>query len=443
MKIVFIYSVGVAFLFLSAVMSWQFLYPHELTNKIADIASSTALQIPQKSKEELIAEALEKSKDIRGLYMTADVANDQGRGGTRLRNNIIRLAEQTEINGIVIDVKEVCGPDYNESALKSLLDELHKKNIWAIGRMVAFKDASQIDAHPEWYLKRETPKKIPNEGCVYKQHLRAKASEGQKNSVNLWQDNKGGYWMDPASIGAREYLVFVGKKMIDLGFDELQFDYVRFPSDGDVQKAIYPAWDGKTPKYIVMKSFFEYVNKNLKGYRPDIILSADMFGYAAIHAGDVGIGQRLDDIGDNFDYVSFMVYPSHYYSGLYLPAYPAKNLPAVSLDKNGARRHPDTVVYRSMIFAREFLDGRISTSTYTSFSHTASTTETVANPTSRSHVRLRPWLEDFFHEADKSLGNPYGVQKVRLQIDAAEKAEPHGWLIWNASNNYTEGALVK
>lgn len=405
-------------------------------------ASGIELEKKEKTPDELIAEALEKSKEIKALYMSADVANDQGAGATRLRNNIIHLAENSEINGLVIDVKEVCGPDYDQKNLKALLAELHQKNIWAIARIVVFKDASMINVHPEWYLKRKYAKEV-RDGCVRKRYLRENAPDGNKHNVIFWQDNKGGYWLDPASGGARDYILEFSKKMIDLGFNELQFDYVRFPSDGDAENATYPAWDGKIPKYLVLKDFFEFLNKNLKEHKPDIILSADLFGYAAIRAGDVGIGQRLEDIGDNFDYISFMVYPSHYYSGLYLPADLFHKLPAVELNRNGVRMHPDIVVMRSLQFARDFLDGRVGTTTYGGFSQATSTDAIIENPSPRSRARIRPWLEDFFHEDDKANARPFGTAKVRMQIEAAEHVEKHGWMLWNASNVYTEEALKK
>ncbi len=384
----------------------------------------------EKTPEELREDALTRSSDIRGLYMTADVANDQDAGATRLRNHIIGLAKTTEINGIVIDVKEVCGPDYNVKNLKVLLDTLHREHIWAIARIAVFKDASQINAHPEWYLKRASPKKVSDQ-CANKKYLRV-AGNGSAN-VNFWQDNKGGYWLDPASQGAREYIVSFAKQMIDLGFDELQFDYVRFPSDGDVAAAIYPAWNRKAQKYEVMKSFFSFLGEQIRAYKPDIILSVDLFGYVALLTSDTGIGQRLQDIGESFDYISFMVYPSHYYGGLYLPDDPSRKLPLISLDTKEVRARPDITVGRSLQTARDFLDGI-----------RASTTLAVASSTeTRSRVRLRPWLEDFFHEQDRLARRPYGAEKVRMQIDAAERVEPHGWLLWNASNVYSEGALKK
>ena len=424
-----IISIGVA---TGAIVFFSYLHPPAQFYNDKSLAEAS-LASPQKSVEERIEEAREKSSRIKGLYMTADVANDAGTGARRLREKIIGLAETTEINGIVIDVKEVCGPDYDEDALKKLIEELHQKNIWAIARIVLFKDASQVQVHPEWYLTRVSRIAV-GDNCARKHYLVEKNSSGQKPEVIFWQDKKGGYWMDPASSGVREHLAEFSKKMIDLGFDELQFDYVRFPSDGDVANAKYPAWDYKMPKYKVLKSFFEFFSGTLKKYKPEIILSADLFGYVASQHEDLGIGQRLEDIGNNFDYISFMVYPSHYYAGLYLPEDPVRHLPKVQFSYGQARTNPGVVVERSSMVARDFLDGKLST--------TSIATSTV-RLAPRHEVRLRPWLEDFFHEDDRTSGRPYGEEKVRLQMKGAEEVEDHGWLLWNASNVYTESALDK
>ena len=441
----FLKGFGAAFV-AGGVLLGAFLFfpPEFLIEKGAAVVGfgGKAARPKEKSVEERVAEARDKSSKIKSLYMTADVANDDGAGARRLRANIIRIAEETEINGIVIDVKEVCGADYNEKNLKRLLDELKEKKIWTIARIVAFKDASQIEAHPEWYLARKT-KKQAGEECFRKRHLRAKPVGNQLPITNyqpLWQDKRGGYWLDPASTGAREYLLDFSKRMIDLGFDELQFDYIRFPSDGDVENAIYPAWDKKTPKYGALKGFFAFLHNNLKKHKPEIILSADLFGYVAAQREDLTIGQRLDDIGDAFDYVSFMVYPSHYYNGLYLPADEPRGLNAVDYTFAEARTNPDVVVERSLLAAREFLDAKMATST----TATSIPIEKFADGgAAGGRARLRPWLEDFFHEEDKAAGRPHGAQKVRMQIDAAERVEDRGWLLWNASNIYTEEALKK
>lgn len=401
---------------------------YDSNRTVAIVGSGIEDEVSMLTVEERIAQAQERASRIKGVYMTADVASDGGAGATRLRQSIIALAEKTEVNGVVIDVKEVCGPDYNEARIQALVSELHTKGIWTIGRIVAFKDASQINIHPDWYLTR-TAKKEVADGCSRKAYLRVPSSDGTKPHTIFWQDNKGGYWLDPASEEARVYLLDFSKRMVDLGFDELQFDYVRFPSDGDTKNARYPVWDKKVSRFDVMRSFFEYLNTNLKEYKPELILSADLFGYVASQREDATIGQRLDDIGRNFDYISFMVYPSHYYSGLYLPV-SASGLPAIQWNYNTARANPGTVVERSLLVAREYLDGLFASST-------ASTTPNMVHEA----ARFRPWLEDFFHGADQAAGRPYGAEKVRLQIEGAERVEDHGWLLWNASNIYTEGAL--
>ena len=419
----------------------DFSFPFSIKNPLA-------ASMKESTPEERAAEALARSRNIKGLYMTADVAMDPGVGASRLRENLIKLADETEINGLVIDVKEVCGPDYDEERLKKLIEELKTKNIWTIGRIVLSKDASQIDVHPEWYLTRKAGANSGANECARKAHIRAARPDGKKASVNFWRDRRGGYWMDPAHPEVHAYILEFSKRMIDMGFDELQFDYIRFPSDGDIENAIYPAYDGKTPKYAVMKEYFEFLNKNLKAHKPEIVLSADLFGYAAIRAGDVGIGQRVDDVGDNFDYISFMTYPSHYYNGLHLPEDPTRGLPALRYDAVQARTNPDIVVLRTLQVARDFLDGKISTSSFryiTTLSATTSTTtvSAIIEQKSRSRARLRPWLEDFYHEADATAGRPSGAKKVRMQIDAAETVDNSGWLLWSAANVYTEDALKK
>lgn len=448
---------GIAFL-AGALLAGGFSFSAKFWGGKADPAVTVvdilkAIPKPQKTTEELHNDALEKSKNVKGLYMTADVAWDKGAGATRLRNNLVRLVDETEINGLVIDVKEACGEDYDAERVKEFLKELHEKNIWAIARIVVMSDASRIYTNPEWYLTRKN--KIPTGvSCYNKRHLQLKPADNKLPITNnriLWQDKAGRFWVDPASQGAREYILEFSQKMIDLGFDELQYDYIRFPSDGDVKNAIFSAWDRKTPMCAIMRDYFRFLSKNLREYGPGIILSADLFGYAAVGL-DAGIGQCLEALEDNFDYISFMVYPSHYYSGFKMPPDPSRKLPALNYNVAQSRVNPGVIVGRSMQFARDFFDGKISTSTYPfsyivvkSSTSTAATT-TVSDPPifiPRSRARLRPWLEDFFHAEDCAAKRPCGEQKVRLQIDAAEKSDNHGWLLWNAANVYTEAALKK
>ena len=284
--------------------------------------------------------------------------------------------------------------------------------------------------------------------------------------------------MDPASIEARLYILNYSKLMIELGFDELQYDYIRFPSDGNIADIVYPVYKAKyESKYAVLKSFFEYLNKNLKEYKPQIILSADLFGYVATRASDLGIGQRMEDIGHNFDYISFMLYPSHFYSGFEVGEDKERGLPSVYFPYRSktitdvVSNHPYEVVHRSLLIAMDVLSGKISTSSL-SGAKPAPKPQKTATPKSAAGVaaiiaaenaqkqedtepesiapinvlsnsRLRPWLQDFDLGADTSRGIKYDVKKVRAQIDAAEDAGASGWLLWNPSNVYTVEALKK
>jgi len=298
--------------------------------------------------------------------------------------------------------------------LKPFVEILKQKNVWVIARIAAFRDDSQVAAHPEYYLKRP---------------------DGR-----IWRDNNGHAWMDPMSPGARAYIADFSKEVIDAGFDELQFDYIRFPSDGDTDNIVYPDYrPTTTPKYVALRDFFSYAHDTVKGYKPEIILSADLFGYAAIEPEDLGIGQRLADIGNHFDYISLMLYPSHFYSGFYVPADSLRDLPAVSLpsraesSRDTAPAHPGDVVLRSLYSASDVLAGVYRLAA-------ASSSRALEQPIA-SNAKLRPWLQDFNLGVDTSRGIIYDAKAVRAEIDAAEKAGASGWLLWNASNVYTAAAL--
>ena len=157
------------------------------------------------------------------------------------------------------------------------------------------------------------------------------------------------------------------------------------------------------------------MSNELRAYKSDIKLSVDLFGYVT-QRPELSIGQALEDAVPHMDYISPMVYPSHYYSGFGVKKDQKRGLPAVSLSREGANADPGTVVHRSLLTA----------------------TDTIARVTTTlRRAKLRPWLQDF------SLGFPYGKKEIAAQIDAAERASGAGWLLWNAGNTYTASALKK
>ncbi len=333
-------------------------------------------------------QALEESRpilvnpdDIRGVYMTANIASGKGLSARLKRDNITKLLDETEVNGVVIDVKESNGSLVTEG-LKKFVQELGAEPVWKIARVVVFTDNSQVTAHPDWYL----------------------AATGS----TVWRDNRGNAWLDPANKDAQAYLIAFSKSVIDLGFDEIQFDYIRYPSDGNIG-----AIRATGSKRKAISATFARFSDELRAYKSDIKLSVDLFGYVT-QRPELSIGQALEDAVPHMDYISPMVYPSHYYSGFGVKKDQKRGLPAVSLSREGANADPETVVHRSLLSAADTI---------------ASVTTTLRR------AKLRPWLQDF------SFGFPYGKKEITAQITAARKADTAGWLLWNAGNTYTASAL--
>lgn len=232
---------------------------------------------------------------IRGIYLTSWTAGDSEKMA-----HLIELIKKTELNAVVIDIKEVDGgiafdtdsPLINDLGtenvlipdIKGLIKKLHQENIYVIARIVVFKDALFSNLKPELALKTSSGKP--------------------------WHDWRGKTWLDPASKEVWDYHIEIAREAIKVGFDEINFDYIRFPSDGDISKIIYPVWDNKTPKPEIIRQFFEYLNKELKPL--GVFLSVDLFGLTMVREDDMNIGQILENAIPYFDFVCPMVYPSHY-----------------------------------------------------------------------------------------------------------------------------------
>jgi hypothetical protein len=331
---------------------------------------------------------------VKAIYMTACVA-----GTPSFRAKLVKLTEETEINSIMIDVKDYTGtisfytdhPLFKDNAgggckvadLKEFIESLHDKGIYVIARITAFQDPYLAKVHPEWAVKKNSDR-----------------------SVN-WKDRKGISFIDAGNKNMWDYLIVLGKESYELGFDELNFDYIRFPSDGDMKDIYFPASDSilreyatsttfVTGKSVVIRNFFEYLHANLKD--TGAILSADLFGMTASNYDDLNIGQILENAVPYFDYIAPMVYPSHYPSGF-----------------NGYKNvneHPYDIVKYSMDKAATRLVAASSTP-----------------------LKLRPWLQDNDYPVH------YTPEMVRAQIQATYDAGLTSWMLWDAGNTYTQAAL--
>src|SRR5437016_4672355 len=237
---------------------------------------------------------------------------------------------------------------------------VHRAGLYLIGRVVSFEDPITSVARPELAIHR---------------------SDG-----SLWRTNGGLGWLNPYSRAAWKYDVDVAAAAARAGFDEIQFDYVRFPSDGDLSLIRYPGTHPQPMRWTI-PAFVQYAARRLHPLGARV--SVDVFGLSATR--DLGIGQLPRRVSTYADAVYPMVYPSHYNSGEY------------GIDKPDDR--PGLVVSRSLADFRRALEGR--------------------------KTRLTPWLQDF------SLGRAYTLQDVQLQIAAAEAHQTNGFLLWNPEGIYT------
>jgi len=326
---------------------------------------------------------------VKALYMTSWVA-----GTKNLRNHIIELADTTEINSIVIDIKDYSGQvsfmaedpllqkigssENRIPDIREFIELLHQKNIYVIGRITVFQDPYFAELHPEFAVQKESDKTI-------------------------WKDYKKISYIDPGAEDMWEYIVALSKESYEIGFDELNFDYIRFPSDGNMKDIYFPFSEEKinsnpqTGKAEVMKSFFSYLYNAIED--SGVVMSADLFGMTMTNTDDLNIGQILEYAEPYFDYIAPMVYPSHY-----------------PLTFNGYG-NPNHYPYEVVKFSMDRGVERIIAA-------------------SSSPLKLRPWLQDF------DYGGDYDVDEVRAQIQATYDAGLTSWMLWDPSNKYTTGALL-
>lgn len=369
-------------------------------------------EIPLSASAPLVAQKdihIKTPEVVRGVYMSSWVA-----GVPELRSKIINLIDTTELNAVVIDVKDSSGTisfpipgeefahtngeEIRIRDIEALIKELHSKDIYIIGRVAVFQDTVRSNSHSELAITSKATGKV-------------------------WKDNSRLAWIDPAAEQQWKYVEKIGKYAYSLGFDEINLDYVRYPSDGKLSDMRMPvSAQGVETKEQVITRFFEYIG--LRFRESGIPTSVDIFGLTTMRNDDLGIGQKLEAALRNFDYVAPMTYPSHYGE--------------VFTTFSNPNAHPGLTITESYKAALKKIEKMSAEESVEVVDGTAQKNELLFSQRKAEYVsKLRPWYQDF------SYGYPYGVKEVRDQIDAGTKLGIHSFLLWNPKNVYTKDALIQ
>lgn len=333
-----------------------------------------------------------------GIYMSQCVV-----GTPSFRDELVSFVNASPLNAIVIDVKDYTGTigfraedprlapvsltECGAADMREFVKSLHDKGIYAIARITVFQDPTYTKAHAE------------------------EAVQSVSRPGHPWKDNKGLSFVDVSSKPYWDYIVQLSKETYALGFDELNYDYIRYPSDGPMADAQY--LDSNRPA--ALEAFFKYLHDAV--VPTGAVISADLFGYTTVHTDDLGIGQVLERALPYFDYIAPMVYPSHYNKGF-------ANLADVNSD-------PYTVVHTSLTGA--VMRAVATTTIVAAFDETPIASTSPQRYTKQAYPAavIRPWLQSFDYPV------PYTPVMVAAQIKANEDAGLNSYLFWDAANKYT------
>jgi hypothetical protein len=319
---------------------------------------------------------------IKAVYANLGVLGDADRW-----NTLLNIADTTEINAIVIDVKQdtiyydtqvkffrdIDGVVTPVLDLPSLVAQMHEHGIYAIARMVVFKDPLVAEGRPDLAVKDEV-------------------------TGEPWLDMNGTPWVNAFNQELWEANADLAAELIQIGFDEVQYDYIRFPSDGDLRTADFGNSYSEDERRAAIKGAVALGEEKVHAAGGQFAI--DLFPIVALLGDDEGIGQTLQDLAPLADYVCLMIYPSHYERG---------NIPVDG--------HPN--------------DFPSETVTYTLQQSQEWAPDTLK--------KMRPWLQDFTYPMEGY--SAYGPDRVRAEIDAAEAMGVSGWMLWNAAGEFQVSAL--
>jgi len=343
----------------------------------AEVRTSTGTQPPSISTD-TIRQKILSERAVHGIHLSS-----WGSGSKKARRALIAKINNSVINTVVVAIKEVDGKVYipgvemarkhktYEPAIsqpEEMLKDFKDAGLYTIARIVVFKD-----------------KVMP----LARKDLAVHTPDG-----GVWRAAKGATWLDPYNREVWAYTLDIAERAAKLGFDEIQFDYLRYPTEGRTELCRYSKQHTSKSSIVNLNDFLVYARGRLKHY--NVKMSVDVFGLTTTAKDDMGIGQDLKTMARNVDYIYPMMYPSHYYTGEY-------NLKTPN-------SQPYKVIDRGLKDALKRLGP--------------------------NYAKLRPYLQDF------NLGWNYGPHEVRAQIIAARHNMLESWVLWNASNKYNWAALT-
>ncbi len=316
----------------------------------------------------------------KALYLTV-----YGAGSKSLRESALNLIEKTELNTLVIDVKGDRGfipyrSEVEQAAIiggqkvilikdiQGLVKDLKDRGIYTVARIVVFKDNLLGAARPDLAIRT--------------------------TSGGVFRDRENLIWVDPSKQEVWDYNIAIAVEAAKNGFDEIQFDYVRFPDRKGLKFATANTEENRTGS---ITGFLRAAREKLAPY--NVFVAADVFGYAAWNQNDTQIGQRIDQISFEVDYVNLMLYPSGFQFGI-----PGYRNPVANSNR---------IVYLTLKRAKE--------------------------RTQLPSIRFRPWLQAFRDYAFDR--RHFTGQEIREQIKASEEFGANGWMLWNPRNVYTKDGL--
>ena len=313
---------------------------------------------------------------VRALYVN--------RWATQSRKRMAKLiatADETEINALVLDMKDEFGLNYKSSNpefaknagaatkanIAALLDSLKKHNIMSIARIVVFKDSVTARVNPAWTIRRP--------------------------DGSIWRDHKGLAWVNPYHRELWDYNIGVAEELVKLGFDEIQFDYIRFPEPyASLPKQVFPG-ENKLSKPDAIAAFLKEAKERIN--KLGVRSTADIFGLVTEVNGPLEVAQHWERISAHVDVMLPMVYPSHYPRGHH--------------GMRSPNAEPYKVIHTAIVRARQ-RDEKLGI---------------------KDAEHVRPWLQAF------SLGKPpYGAAELEAQKKAVYDAGYDGWVMWNPGSIY-------